>query len=295
MTAKPPKYRGRSVREDWDGSAREYAAFASQKGLYRQTAGAMVECARIEPGMVIIDLACGSGVVTRAILDYGPPDIRIISVDFSSEMLACARSHISSPAVTFVQGRAEELSRIVTTRVDRVLCNAAFWHFDRVAVSAEISRVLKPSGKCLVGMPTQDFKVIDMNRNRQDNKAIWMIMEEKSLRGYISTGPRSQRELRRLNAVAQDKNEVFEYLANGNLQLERIETVSADLAAKDFVEFLRIPVMAKNSFLFSGISFEESQQILDVVTNQLEWVDASMPSNTWQIFVLSRNPDQPLR
>jgi ubiquinone/menaquinone biosynthesis C-methylase UbiE len=58
-----PIGRNLSEQEDWDLSAEEYATFASRNNLYRDTAETMLQLAEIEPGMVVVDLACGTGSV----------------------------------------------------------------------------------------------------------------------------------------------------------------------------------------------------------------------------------------
>ncbi len=283
--------RGMTIPDDWDNSAEKYAAFASRKALYLESAEAIIRSAEIERGMVILDLACGSGIVTETILrqPYGS-DVEIVAVDYSPEMLNRARSRITSPNVQFHQGRAEELSKVVQAKFDRVLCNAAFWHFDKARAFSEICRILKPSGRCLIGIPTQDFKVIDMDEVYQENRVIWMIIEEKALRGYFNTTPPDVESVYRLKtAIAEDKTEILEYMSDADISLKKIETLSIDAPQKDYIDFLRIPVMVRSSFLFKDVPYEETQQILDVVESQLEWVEVSAPSMIWQIFVLESN------
>src|SRR5215831_1719368 len=130
-----PIGRNLSEREDWDLSAEEYATFASRNGFYRYTAETMLQLAEIEPGMVVVDLACGTGSVTESILrqPYGQA-VKIIAIDFSERMLACAQRRITSGNVEFFCEKAENLSKVAKTKVDRILCNAAFWMFDKAQV-----------------------------------------------------------------------------------------------------------------------------------------------------------------
>jgi SAM-dependent methyltransferase len=269
---------------DWDQSAGHYAAYASQKTLYRDSAKALVELAGIEPGMTVLDLACGSGVVTETILSRPyAKDVDVIAVDASAGMLARARSRITSPRVRFYQGAAEKLSEVVPTKVDRVLCNAAFWHFDKAAALSQIHDILKPAGKCLLSLPVQDFKFIGMERLYSENKLIWMVMEEKAIRGYLDTRPADTGLLR---DFAIDKNEVSGYLSGCHLQLSAVERIAIQVTAMDYLDFLRIPIMARKSFLFRGLPDEEVRQILGVVENQLQWVEASVPPAIWNISIL---------
>jgi SAM-dependent methyltransferase len=270
----------------WNQSAREYAAYASEKKLYRESAEEMVRLAEIEPGMVVVDLACGTGIVSEAILKaFDGRGVRVVGIDFSPDMLGYAQRRLKSDALEFHCARAEDLSRIVREPVDRILCNAAFWHFDRDKVAAEISRVLKPSGRGLIGLPPQNFKNIDPVKLYHEDKRLWMLIEEMNLRGY-RVG-RATGQAAKLQA-SLDKNEVLGFLSNYGLKLREVHDISIDVSAREYVEFLRIPIMAKNSFFFNGVPDEEAQEIVSVVLNQLDWVEVSAPPMRWNIHVVEK-------
>jgi SAM-dependent methyltransferase len=273
-----------SSRNDWDHSAGEYAAFAAEKNLYKESAGALVRFAGIEPGMTVVDLGCGPGAVIETLLDHPHGgDIRIIGVDFSPEMLAFARSRITAPNVELLCEKAENLARAVKTKVDRVLCNAAFWHFDKEKTFSAINRILGPSGRCLIGLPVHDFRIFDINKLYDQHKVIWMILEEKALRGHRK---KNLADFKMNYDLAQDKNDISGYLSNLNLKISSIETVIITLSNKDHLDFLRIPIMVKNSYFFHGVPQEEVQDILNVVERQLEWVDAPATTLSWLVYII---------
>jgi ubiquinone/menaquinone biosynthesis C-methylase UbiE len=240
--------------------------------------------------MTVVDLACGTGMVSSAVLSHpAGPSVKIIAVDFSAGMLAQARRRLNAPNVEFHQQRVEKLTRSVTERVDRVLCSAAFWHFDKKRAFEQIARVLKPSGKCLIGLPVQDFKVMSFRRLYAENKIMWMIHEEKKSRGY-GLGKVPEPQLARQLSV--EKQEVVDHLKKHGLGLENIETISVNLPAADYLDFLRIPIMHKKSFLFTGVPPAIAKEILDVVTHQLKFVEASTPPLVWQIYVINPSHSQ---
>lgn len=279
----------RKVRSErhWDVSAEEYDAYASQKKLYRESAEAMVRLAEIEPGMVVVDLGCGTGVVTQEIIKAtNGRDVRVIGVDFSSGMLALARRRVGSAGVEFYCEKAEHLSKVVRVKVDRVLCNAAFWHFDRDKVAAEISRILKPSGRFLIGLPPQNFKNINLAKLYEDDKRLWMIIEEMNLRGYRLQRPGDAASRRQ---ASLDKNEVLAFLSRHKLEVKEVHSISIESSARDYVEFLRIPIMAKNSFFFNHVPDDEAQDIISVVSNQLSWMNIAAPPIGWNIHIVEKN------
>lgn len=99
-------------------------------------------------GPRVVDLACGPGAITELILARMAERTRgiIYAVDPSLVELDRARRRITSSLVRFVQGSAENLSRLVP-QVDAVLfCNAIHLIGDKRGALAEIRKVLGPGG-----------------------------------------------------------------------------------------------------------------------------------------------------
>lgn len=143
---------------DWDMSADTYSAESDRISFYRVTNRELVTAARIEPGMSIVDLSCGSGSTTRRILASGGDRCAVYAVDLSEKMLQQARHAVGEQSVHFVRASADEFSKYVPRAIDRVLCNAAFWHFpDPNGVPGEVRAVLKETGRFLFNIPDQQF------------------------------------------------------------------------------------------------------------------------------------------
>jgi ubiquinone/menaquinone biosynthesis C-methylase UbiE len=60
-------------------------------------------------GLRLLDLGCGTGASTAALLDVLPEAAEVVAVDASAGMLALARARPWPRAVRFVHARAEEL------------------------------------------------------------------------------------------------------------------------------------------------------------------------------------------
>jgi ubiquinone/menaquinone biosynthesis C-methylase UbiE len=283
--SKRPIGRNLSEQQDWDLSAEAYAAFASRNTFYRYTAETMLQLAGIEPGMVVVDLACGTGSVTEALLrqPYGKA-IKIIAIDFSSQMLACARRRITSANVEFHCEKAENLSKVAKTKVDRILCNAAFWMFDKAQVLSRIHRTLQRSGKCLMGLHPR-FRFSEIRALYEENTVFGTILKEKALRGYTSPKWYDRSAHDSQSDLVPKTNFVLTSLDDYNLKLTRSERIAVHCTPKDHIDFLRIPVMAKGSSLFDGVPDEEVIEILDVVQTKIESM-VTTPPIAWQIHVL---------
>ncbi len=113
----------------------------------------LVDLAEVGSGQRIVDLACGTGGVTRQIADRlrGARDSAIIGIDHSAAALKQAMEDLKdvrNSAIHFVQSQMEQLSEAVKGSVDTVIfCNAIHYVPDKDALLAEIFKTLKPGGK----------------------------------------------------------------------------------------------------------------------------------------------------
>jgi ubiquinone/menaquinone biosynthesis C-methylase UbiE len=117
-------------------------------------------------GLRLLDLGCGTGASTAALLDAAP-EAEITAVDASSEMLAQAWRKPWPPKVRFVHGNVEELDRVnITGPYDGIFaayllrnlpdCNAALRSFQSL---------LRPGGPLAI----HEYSVRDSLRS----KLIW--------------------------------------------------------------------------------------------------------------------------
>lgn len=131
--------------------AYSFKAFSSH-AFYRVVNAALVERAGLVPGTRVVDVACGSGLVTELILERvrGARDALIVALDASAEALRDAKERLAGATgavVKFVEARAEELSRVLQETVDAVVfCNGIHYIEDKRALLREVYRVLHPGG-----------------------------------------------------------------------------------------------------------------------------------------------------
>jgi ubiquinone/menaquinone biosynthesis C-methylase UbiE len=98
----------------------------------------------------VLELACGTGILTRHLLENLPPATRIVATDLSGDMLDYARSKLGpSEQVEWRQANAMDLP-FPSASFDAVVCQFG-WMFmpDKTIAAREARRVLRPGGSFL--------------------------------------------------------------------------------------------------------------------------------------------------
>lgn len=117
--------------------------------LMQEWAPRVVDAARIQPGQRVLDVACGTGVLTRAVATRVGPSGAAVGLDANDEMLAVARRQ--APGIEWRQARAEALP-FENDSFDALVSQFALMFFaDRRAVE-EMARVLRPGGRLAVAV-----------------------------------------------------------------------------------------------------------------------------------------------
>ena len=159
-----------SPRANLVGYARSAAAYERGRPDYPPAAIAFLAARlRLGPGRVVVDLAAGTGKLTRPLLATGADVVAVEPVaEMRAELPAGARA---------MNGTAEEMP-LGTGSADAVVVAQAFHWFDGRAALAEIHRVLRPD--CSLALV--------WNRRRMDdpvNQAIEELLAP--YRGHMST------------------------------------------------------------------------------------------------------------
>ncbi len=118
--------------------------------LFLPFAPIVADAAAIGPGQRALDVACGTGALTRTVAARVGAAGRAIGLDANPEMLAVAR-RLDAP-IEWLDGRAEALP-LPDASVDAVVSQFGLMFFDdRVAALREMRRVLRPGGRIAVAV-----------------------------------------------------------------------------------------------------------------------------------------------
>jgi ubiquinone/menaquinone biosynthesis C-methylase UbiE len=138
----------RVQRYGWDKAASYYER--SWRAQLAPAQAALLEMANLAPGERVVDIACGTGLVTLRAATLVAPGGQAVGTDISEEMVAIARGMAGTALatnVTFERMDAEELA-FEPGAFDAALCALGLMYApDPEKAVAEMHRVLKPGGR----------------------------------------------------------------------------------------------------------------------------------------------------
>ena len=130
------------------GAAEIYETFFVP-ALFAEWAPRMADAMAVQAGDRALDVACGSGVLTRELASRLPPT-QVVGLDCNDGMLAVARRQ--APDIEWQLGVAESLP-FADQSFTVVSCQFGLMFFeDRVRALAEMWRVLRPGGRIAVAV-----------------------------------------------------------------------------------------------------------------------------------------------
>jgi ubiquinone/menaquinone biosynthesis C-methylase UbiE len=113
--------------------------------LFQQWTDRVAEAADIRSGERVLDVACGTGVLTRAVAERVGPDGTVVGLDLNEGMLAVAGR--KAPQIEWKHGRAEA-PPFDRNSFDAVVSQFGLMFFeDRPTALREMMGVLRPGGR----------------------------------------------------------------------------------------------------------------------------------------------------
>ena len=147
------------VAKEFDRAAKRYDDSRLVRSYQRRTQVLVVDALRIERGMRVLDLGCGTGTATLEIASRLEGTGRVVGLDLSEEMLEQAKQKLTELGYTnieFVLQSASDLN--YDECFDHVVSTNTFHHFaDKQDVFARVYKSLRPGGIFMVQDICDDF------------------------------------------------------------------------------------------------------------------------------------------
>jgi len=138
----------RVQRYGWDAAAAHYEAGWRQPLLAAQRT--LLETAALAPGERVLEVACGSGLVTRAAAAAVGPTGALLATDLSAAMVELTARQAEAAGLSWVTAarmNAEELA-VPAGHFDAALCALGLMYVPRPrAAVAAMARALRPGGR----------------------------------------------------------------------------------------------------------------------------------------------------
>lgn len=144
----------RVQRYGWDRAVTAYAQHwhAPLAGVHAE----LLAMAGLRPGEAVLDVACGTGVVSAAAAQAVGPTGRVLGVDIADAMVDAAAQHAKALGLAqarFERMEAEQLALPDDAGFDAALCALGLMYLpDPAAALRELRRVLRPGGRVVLAV-----------------------------------------------------------------------------------------------------------------------------------------------
>lgn len=120
----------------------------------------LIRQAALKPGERVLDVACGTGVVTRLVSEQVGSDGTVMGLDLNPGMLAVARTETPSEmSIEWREANAEDMP-LPDEAFDVVLCQMGLQFMeDKPRALQEMWRVLAPGGRLILNVPGPAQKI----------------------------------------------------------------------------------------------------------------------------------------
>lgn len=236
----------RAIVRNFSQSPEAYDQFEARWGLFAELTRRLIRAVGLSPTDRVLDVGCGSGASCGPLVEV-LSNGELVGLDITPEMLVRAREAFRGrDRVSFVQGDASELDRVVEPPFDAVLYTAsAFLIPDLGASLAAAARVLGPGGRCGLNYLGGYFGL--------DGADLLERAEREARTGLSPKRP----------IYWEDTVRVFEDHFTG------VETVTENLEYPREAWRMFFAIPAQSAGLYPGLAYDDRQKMIDRVETLL--------------------------
>jgi ubiquinone/menaquinone biosynthesis C-methylase UbiE len=131
-------------------------------------------------GEQVLDVGCGQGYFSRVIAQAGA---KVVGIDVSDELIKLAKNK-AGDRETYLMTSAEKMAGLTDNRFDAAICILALQNIKNMPVAiAEISRVLKKGGRCVIVLNHPTFRIPNASGWAYDEKT---NIQYRNINKYLS-------------------------------------------------------------------------------------------------------------
>ena len=140
---------------DFTGTAAENYQRHFVPAIATPVAAGLLVAADLQPGERVLDIACGTGIVTRLAAERVGPTGSVSAIDLAPDMIEVAKT-IPAPETPIIDWRVGDATSLPfdDASYDVVTCQMGLMFIqDRATAVAEMRRVLAPGGRLVINTP----------------------------------------------------------------------------------------------------------------------------------------------
>jgi ubiquinone/menaquinone biosynthesis C-methylase UbiE len=148
-----PRLQRRVQRYGWDLAANDYESLWQEQ--LEPARAAVLAAAALAPGQQVLDIACGTGLVTLQAARAVGPQGRVVGIDVAGQMLEVARrrSVLLGLSNVILERMDAESLELPDSSFDVVLCSLGLMYMpDPLQALSQMRRVLRPGGRLVVAV-----------------------------------------------------------------------------------------------------------------------------------------------
>lgn len=183
---------------NWKDYARYYNDYIKTEGnYYTLSAEALINSVEIKNDFVVVDLACGTGALTKVLLEKYPKT-KIIAIDISEDSLEHYKENfkeqIENKQIKVFQGNAEKISDYVKEEIDLIFIASALWDLELEALFKNIPIIMKEDAKIVTNLPSLTigeekgfiFEIEEFFKNKQGIKKFYRRIKIEELKALLT-------------------------------------------------------------------------------------------------------------
>jgi len=184
------------TREIWDAKAEFWDARMGDGNAFQRVliGPASERLLRIQPGELVLDVACGNGVFARRLAQFGA---RVVAIDFSERFLALARARTTELAALVEYRRVDatdeaQLQGLGERRFDAAVCTMALMDMPVIEpLLRALTRLLTPAGRFVFAVhhPAFNSNAVRFGLEEEDRDGVLVETRFVKVTGYLRVPP----------------------------------------------------------------------------------------------------------